>query len=134
MYWLDRNIPEKYRDTVKAGILEWNKAFEKIGFKDAIRVEVQPDNAEFSTADARHASVHWAVRDEVGALAIGPSRSDPRTGEILDADIEIEDGWTRLTRRQASEQLPPRRAPAWGDGYCAYGDAAFDELFPGEPG
>ncbi|MEP7101620.1 MAG: DUF5117 domain-containing protein, partial [Burkholderiales bacterium] len=40
VYWLDRTIPLKYRDTITAGILEWNKAFEKIGFKNAIRVEV----------------------------------------------------------------------------------------------
>jgi uncharacterized protein DUF4953/uncharacterized protein DUF5117 len=129
VYWLDRDIPEKYRDTVKAGILEWNKAFEKIGFKDAIRVEVQPENADFNTADAHHASVRWVVRDEPGALGIGPSRADPRTGEILDADIEIEDGWTRLTRRQAAEQFPPRPAQPSGDeAFCDYGDVAFDEL------
>jgi hypothetical protein len=131
VYWLDRDIPEKYRDTVKAGILEWNKAFEKIGFKDAIRVELQPENADFDTADARHASVRWVVRDEPGALAIGPSRADPRTGEILDADIEIEDGWTRLPRRQASEQFHPRTRPAAASGedtYCDYGDVAMDEL------
>lgn len=131
VYWLDRNIPEKYRETVKAGILEWNKAFEKIGFKDALRVEVQPENADFDTADAHHASVHWVVRDEPGALAIGPSRADPRTGEILDADIEIEDGWTRLPRRQASEQFRPRaQQPRIGgeDAYCEYGDVAMDEL------
>jgi hypothetical protein len=129
VYWLDRNIPEKYRETIKAGILEWNKAFEKIGYKDAIRVEVQPDDADFDTADAHHASVRWVVRDEIGALAIGPSRSDPRTGEILDADIEIEDGWTRLPRRQAAEQFPPRQAQAThGDTYCDYGDVAMDEL------
>ena len=102
VYWLDRNIPEKYRETVKAGILEWNKAFEKIGFKDALRVEVQPEDADFYTADTRHASVRWVVRDELGALAIGPRRVDPRTGEILDADIEIEEGWTRVPRRRKS--------------------------------
>ncbi|MGH8849406.1 MAG: zinc-dependent metalloprotease, partial [Casimicrobiaceae bacterium] len=130
VYWLDRDIPEKYRDTVKAGILEWNKAFEKIGFKDALRVELQPEKADFDTADARHASVRWVVRDEPGALAIGPSRADPRTGEILDADIEIEDGWTRLPRRQASEQFRPRTrsAPAGEETYCDYGDVAMDEL------
>jgi hypothetical protein len=130
VYWLDRDIPEKYRETVKAGILEWNKAFEKIGFKDALRVEMQPENADFDTADAHHASVRWVVRDEPGALAIGPSRADPRTGEILDADIEIEDGWTRLPRRQASEQFQPRaRSTATGeDAYCEYGDVAMDEL------
>jgi hypothetical protein len=129
VYWLDRNIPEKYRETVKAGILEWNKAFEKIGFKDAIRVETQPDNADFDTADGRHSSVRWVVRDVPGALAIGPSRADPRTGEILDADIEIEDGWTRVPRRTAAEQFPSRQTPAARDEtFCDYGDVAFDEL------
>jgi hypothetical protein len=129
VYWLDRNIPEKYRESVKEGILEWNKAFEKIGFKDAIRVEVQPENADFDTADGRHSSVRWVVRDVPGALAIGPSRADPRTGEILDADIEIEDGWTRVPRRQASEQFPARLpVPADDETFCQYGDVAFDEL------
>ena len=61
VYWIDRNVPEKYRDAVRDGILEWNKAFEKIGFKDAIRVEMQPDDAAWSTTDARHASVRWFV-------------------------------------------------------------------------
>ena len=48
--------------------------------------------------------------------------------EAAPEDIEIEDGWTRLTRRQASEQFP-RRVPAAGDeSFCDYGDVAFDEL------
>src|SRR5689334_19125205 len=55
VFWLDRNIPAEYRDTVKAGVLEWNKAFERIGFKDAIHVELQPDKPDFDTADVRHA-------------------------------------------------------------------------------
>ena len=130
VYWLDRNIPEKYRDTVKAGILEWNKAFEKIGFKDAIRVEQQPDNADFETGDARHASVRWVVNRSDGALAIGPSQVDPRSGEILDADIEVEDNWTRLTRRFAREQLPPvMTAEEMRSGrFCEYGEQAASEL------
>ena len=129
VFWLDRNIPEKYRDTVRAGILEWNKAFEKIGIKDAIRVEQQSDHADFETGDARHASVRWVVNTASGALAIGPSQVDPRTGEILDADIEIEDGWTRLPRRQATEQLPPPSASAMRESkFCDYGDHAASEL------
>src|SRR5258706_12055900 len=105
---------------------------ERCGFKSAIRAEFRPYTGHSSSADARHASVRWVVRDEVGALAIGPSRSDPPTGEILDADIEIEDGWTRLPRRQAAEQFPPRHVPASGaESYCEYGAVAMDELaFP----
>ena len=129
VFWLDRNIPEKYRDTVRAGILEWNKAFEKAGFKDAIHVEQQPDNADFDTGDTRHASVRWTVNNADGALAIGPRRVDPRTGEILDADIEIEDGWTRFPRRYAAEQLPPPSMAALREGtYCDYGNEAAGEL------
>src|SRR6185295_15774852 len=94
-----------YRETVKAGVLEWNKAFEKIGFKDAIRVEMQPDDADFDTADLRHASVRWYLDTSDGALAIGPRRVDPRTGEILDADIAVSQGWTRLPRRLSGEQF-----------------------------
>ena len=95
---------------MKAGILEWNKAFERIGFKDAIHVEMQPDDADFDTADLRHASVRWYLDTSDGALAIGPSRIDPRTGEILDADIGVSQGWTRLPRRLSGEQFPQAHA------------------------
>jgi hypothetical protein len=139
VFWLDNNIPLEYRDTVKAGVLEWNKAFEKIGFKDAVRVEVQPDDADFETADVRHASIRWYLDTSDGALAIGPRRIDPRTGEILDADIAISQGWTRLPRRLTGEQFgkpaggPVRPARhAHGDSQdditlCAYGNEAFQE-------
>ena len=132
VFWLDRNIPVEYRDTVKAGILEWNKAFERIGFKDAIRVEMQPDNADFDTADLRHASVRWYLDTSDGALAIGPSRIDPRTGEILDADIGVSQGWTRLPRRLVGEQFPkPMPKPAIpgmsDDSLCMYGEEAMQE-------
>jgi len=132
VFWLDRNIPVEYRDTVKAGILEWNKAFERIGFKDAIHVEMQPDNADFDTADLRHASVRWYLDTSDGALAIGPSRIDPRTGEILDADIGVSQGWTRLPRRLSGEQFPrpmPTMPAMQQDeqALCNYGAEAFSE-------
>lgn len=105
VYWLDKNIPLKYRAKVSEGVLEWNKAFEKIGFKDAVQVKQQADDATFDNNDTRHASVRWYLDTSDGALAIGPSRTDPRTGEILDADISFSDGWTRLPRRRSVEQL-----------------------------
>ena len=110
-YWLDKNIPLEYRDTVKAGVLEWNKAFEKLGYKDAIRVEQQPADATWSTHETGRASVRWFVDYSDGALAVGPSRIDPRSGEILDADITIGNGWVTLPRRQSNEQWP-RPMPA----------------------
>ncbi len=105
VYWLDRNIPEKFRKVVTDGILEWNKAFEKIGFKNAVVVKQQPDDADWDTTDARHASIRWMVGSDL-AFAIGPSMVDPRTGEILDADIGIGEFWSRMLRAQRRDELP----------------------------
>lgn len=132
VYWIDRNVPQRYRQTITDGILEWNKAFERIGFKNAIVVRVQPDNADFDTLDARHASVRWFLGDDVG-FAIGPSVVDPRTGEILDADIGLSDAFTRRARQLVSEELPPRPGFAlpWGAGArqsCTYESGAAEEL------
>ena len=125
-YWLDRNIPARYRASVQAGILEWNKAFERIGFKDAIVVRQQSDDAVFDNMDAGHASVRWFVGADVG-FAIGPSHSDPRTGEILDADIGMSDVFGRGSRRQARDDLAlplgAQQVPAWR--------AGLDALAPG---
>ncbi len=132
VFWLDRNIPERYRETVKQGVLEWNKAFERVGFKDAIKVEIQPDDAAFDLADAQHASIRWILDADDGALAVGPSQVDPRTGEILDADIDVSDNWARLPRRVAAEQFPSRprahdHEAQVGHDACAYAEDAMDE-------
>lgn len=103
-YWLDRNIPVRYRAAVEAGVLEWNKAFEKIGFKNAVQAKQQPDDADFDTLDATHASIRWFVGADVG-FAIGPSKADPRSGEILDADIGMSDVFGRGSRRLVVEDL-----------------------------
>ena len=103
-FWVDKNVPEKYRQSVEGGIVEWNKAFEKIGFKNAIVAKQQTDKDSFDTMDARHASVRWFVGADVG-FAIGPSHKDPRTGEILDADIGMSDVFARGARRLVSEDI-----------------------------
>jgi hypothetical protein len=126
VFWLDKNIPEKYRPAVSAGILEWNKAFERIGFKDAIQVQVQPDNADFDTADVRHASVRWFLGTDA-SFAIGPHQVDPRTGEILDADIGVSEMWTRSPRRRFVEELP-HGLLGQHDSDCTYFADAYEEM------
>ena len=103
-YWLDKNIPLKYRKSVADCVLEWNKAYETIGFKNAVVVKQQTEKDNFDTMDARHASIRWFVGADVG-FAIGPSHKDPRTGEILDADIGMSDVFARGARRQIAEDL-----------------------------
>ncbi|MGZ5049355.1 MAG: zinc-dependent metalloprotease, partial [Usitatibacter sp.] len=104
VYWLDKNIPEKYRKSVADGVLEWNKAFERIGYSNAIVVKQQGDKDDFDTMDARHASIRWFTGADIG-FAIGPSHIDPRTGEILDADIGMSDVFARGARRQVAEDF-----------------------------
>jgi len=105
VYWLDRTIPLKYRDAIRAGILEWNKAFERIGFKDAIEARVQPDDADFDTLDFGVASVRWMTNSSPAFGAIGPRHVDPRSGEILDADIGIESLSSRNLRALRAQVL-----------------------------
>jgi hypothetical protein len=102
-YWLDKNIPDKYRKSVAEGVLEWNKAFERIGYRNAIVVKQQTDKDDFDTMDSRHASIRWFTGADLG-FAIGPSHKDPRTGEIIDAHIATGDGFTRRGRRLAREE------------------------------
>jgi len=129
VFWLERTIPEPYRAPIRAGILEWNKAFERIGFKDAIRVEVEPDDADWDVGDVRRASVRWMTVARSGFGAIGPTTVDPRTGEILDADIGFDANSVRAIRALRVEQLPANPAPvASAEGpYCSYDTEAAVE-------
>lgn len=102
VYWIDKNVPEKYRKSVADGVLAWNAAFERIGFKNAVVVKQQTDQDHFDTADGRHASIRWFLGADVG-FAIGPVQVDPRSGEILDADIGMSDVFARGARRMISE-------------------------------
>ena len=125
VYWLDKNIPEQYRATVTAGVLEWNKAFEKAGFKNALVVKQQQATDDFNNMDARHASIRWFSGADVG-FAIGPSQADPRTGEILDADIGMSDGFTRSARRLMVDDLARPRGPEAE--MCEEAETAAQEL------
>ncbi len=138
VYWLDKNIPAKYRAAVTAGVTEWNKAFERIGFKNALQAKQQPDDANWDNMDAGHASIRWFVGADVG-FAIGPSQTDPRSGEILDADIGMSDVFARGSRRfivedvgMSSEQRLAQISQGWHQGqhasYCSYAHEAAQEM------
>ena len=141
VYWLDRTIPLKYRDTISAGILEWNKAFEKIGFQNAIQVKIQPDDAEFDTLDGG-ASVRWMTNAAPIFGAIGPSHVDPRSGEILGANIGIESLSSRSVRASRAQILTgsaaeftrimqfggAAQAEAFDAHACLNGEQAADQL------
>ena len=143
VFWIDRTVPFKYRPVITAGVLEWNKAFEKIGFKDAVRVEVQPENADFDTLDFGRASIRWMTNASPSFGAIGPSHVDPRSGEILDADIGIESLSSRNIRAARSQILsatgvdnpfrdadptPQELALLMSGRVCTYGEMAAEQM------
>lgn len=88
IYYLDPATPLKWRKYFKLGIEDWNTAFEKAGFKNAILAKDPPSKEEdpdFSPEDVRYSTVRYVASTTRNAT--GPSVSDPRTGEILESDI-----------------------------------------------
>lgn len=137
VYWIDRSVPERYREPIRAGILEWNRAFEAIGFKEAIVVKVQPDDADFDTLETGIASVRWMTNATAMFGAVGPSHVDPRSGEILDADIAIESLSSRALRTLRSQVIaapapvfaqPPDLGAPGLPAACQHADLAAEQL------
>ena len=126
-FWIDRNVPLAYRETVRSAILEWNKAFEKLGIRGAIKVEQQPDDAKFDTLDFGYPSVRWMMNADPMFGAIGPTHVDPRTGEILDANIAFEGIATRSVRGLRAQVLGVNAASTVG--LDAASGGAFAQLF-----
>ncbi len=106
VFWLENTVPVEYREWFKEGVLLWNRAFERIGFKDAIVVKQQPDDADWDPADTRYSTIRWFAGVDA-TFAIGPSHANPFTGQIYDADIGFSEGLVRFTRRDAEEFVNP---------------------------
>ncbi|MBC7842451.1 MAG: zinc-dependent metalloprotease [Gemmatimonadaceae bacterium] len=86
-YYVDPATPLWLQPWVKKGIEEWQPAFEQAGFKNAIVAKDAPSEPEFSGEDASVSMVRWLPTPVQNA--VGPSTVDPRTGEILDADVQM---------------------------------------------
>ncbi|NQT36127.1 MAG: zinc-dependent metalloprotease, partial [Planctomycetes bacterium] len=85
VFWIEKTVPYEYRKPIREGILEWNRAFEAVGIANAIEVRQQPDDAEWEPEDINYNTFRWITSG--AGFAMGPSRVNPTTGEILDADI-----------------------------------------------
>lgn len=88
VYYLDPATPEKYRSYIVQGIEDWNVAFEAAGFKNAVQAKLPPspeEDPDWSPEDIRYSTVRWVANTIRNA--VGPSVSDPRSGEIIESDI-----------------------------------------------
>jgi len=90
VWWIENTTPIEYRQTVMEAGNKWNEAFEKAGFKNAVVMKIQPDDAEWDAGDVRYNVIRWVSSAYPSYGAIGPSFANPRTGQILGSDITIE--------------------------------------------
>ena len=103
-FYLDRRIPALMRPYIRQGILDWNTAFERAGFRDAVRVEEWTDSMEREDDDLKYSVVTYAASEKANAM--GPCVTDPRSGEILEADII----WWHNVRKLLSQWLKVQTA------------------------
>ena len=103
VWWIENTTPVEIRDTIKEGALAWNLAFEKAGFKNALQVKVQPDDADWDAGDIRYNVLRWTSSPQPPFGGYGPSFTNPRTGQILGADVMLE--FVFLTNRVQLEDI-----------------------------
>jgi len=103
-FYIDPAIPEPIRSAAKRGTLWWNKAFEKAGFKDAIRVADLPPGAD--PMDIRYPGIQWTNRNGRG-WSVGSVSTDPRTGEIIHGIVQLDSHRMRTSSNFWESMTPP---------------------------
>ena len=108
VFYVAREVPEKWKPYVKKGIEMWQPAFEEAGFKNAILGKLAPspqEDPDWDPEDARISSIRWLPSTTENAF--GPHVHDPRTGEILEADVRIYHNVLKLARDWYFVQASP---------------------------
>src|SRR5580700_326123 len=108
VYYIDAATPKKWAPWLKKGIEDWNEAFLAAGFKNAIVAKDAPtpeQDPDFSPEDVRNSVIRWLPSTTENAN--GPHISDPRTGEILNADIQFYHNVMNLQRDWYFLQVGP---------------------------
>ncbi len=97
VFYVDTAIPKRFRDYIKLGVEDWQEAFEEIGFKNAIKAIDYPsldENPDFDPDDARYSCYRFVTSKVQNSM--GPSYVDPRTGEIICADVFFYQNLTKI--------------------------------------
>ena len=108
MYYIGRETPAKWRPWIKKGVEMWQPAFEKAGFKNAVVAKDAPtihEDPDWDAEDARYSTIRWLPATIENAM--GPHVHDPRTGEILEADIQVYHNILKLIRDWYFVQASP---------------------------
>ncbi len=102
-YWIENTTPKELRAIIKEACESWNVAFEQAGFSHAVVCKVQPDDAGWDAGDIRYNVLRWTSSPMPPFGGYGPSFVNPRTGEILGADIMLE--FTSIVSRVNAEKI-----------------------------
>ena len=139
-WWIENTTPMEWREAITEGVLGWNEAFEKAGFSNAMVVKVQPDDAEWDAGDIRYNVLRWTSSPNPPFGGYGPSFTNPRTGQILGADIMLE--FVHFANRVKYDKIynlasfeEEEFVPAFGDEnnkFCNYGDFMQQNLLFGQ--
>jgi hypothetical protein len=115
-FYIEKTVPKALRPYVAEGILEWNKAFEKLGYYNAMHVyqpgEYEAREEDIDPEDINYNFFRW-ITAEAG-FAMGPSRVNPKTGEILDADIIFDDSFLSYWKQEYEIMTPQTVAEIFG--------------------
>ena len=103
VWWIENTTPVEHREAIREATLSWNAAFAKAGFRNAIEVKIQPDDATWDAGDIRYNVLRWTAAPSPQFSGFGPSYTNPRTGQILGADIMLE--FASLRRYQEVEKI-----------------------------
>ena len=104
VFWIEKTVPFRYRQPIREGIEAWNEAYEKAGFATAIEVRQQPESTDWDPEDVNYNTFRWITAG--AGFAMGPSRVNPRTGQILDADIIFDADFLQFWRSQYETFTP----------------------------
>jgi len=103
VYWIEHTTPKELRPIIKEACERWNVAFEAAGFKNAVVCKEQPDDATWTAGDIRYNVLRWTSSPLPPFGGYGPSFVNPRTGQILGADIMLE--FVAIVNRVNAEKI-----------------------------
>jgi len=98
VWWVEDTVPHEYRPYVEEGILEWNKAFEKVGYRNALGVRWQQEGDEFDPEDTNYCTFKWVTTPYT--FAMSGLRANPITGEMIDGDVIFDASWVRYWKQE----------------------------------
>jgi hypothetical protein len=115
VWWVEDTVPQEFRPYVEEGILEWNKAFERIGIRNALAVRWQTERDEFDAEDINYCTFRWITTPHT--FAMSGLRSNPLTGELIDGDVIFDASWIRFWKIEHAflVGVPSARQLDWDD-------------------